>query len=142
MKNTLKKNYWFRDFFLGRGKFFQLNIIISLIWDFFFQMVISLLIYVATFSEQFRFRRNDFFTLFQSNYFDTTVTFSEQLFLQSSCVFGELLFQNNHFFRSSCFFRTATFLERIFYRAGFFENRKFFRTVTFWNGYLFGRLIV
>ena len=139
MKNTLKKNYWLRDFFLGRGKYFQLNIIISLIWDFFFQMAISLLIYVATFSEQFRFWRNDFFTLFQSNYFDTTVTFSEQLFLQSSCFFGELLFQNNHFFRSSCFFRTATFLERIFYRAGFFENRKFFRTVTFWNGYLFGR---
>ena len=44
------------------------------------------------------FWRNYFFTLFQSNYFDATVSFSEQLFLQTSCFFNELLFQNSHFF--------------------------------------------
>ena len=53
------------------------------------------------------FGRSCFLTLFQSNYFETTITFSEQLFLQSSCFFllfrivifsQELSFQNSFFF--------------------------------------------
>ena len=39
------------------------------------EMAISLLAYVATFLRQFYFWRNCFFTLVQSNYFDTAVTF-------------------------------------------------------------------
>ena len=66
-------------------------------------MTISLLPYVATFSEQCYFWRSYFFTLFQSNYFDTIVIF------QGSCFFQELFFQNNHFFRSSYFFRNSYF---------------------------------
>ena len=42
----------------------------------FFQIAISLLPYVAIFSGQ---------LYFQSNYFDTTITFLEQLFLQRIC---------------------------------------------------------
>ena len=43
------------------------------------------------------------------NYFVTTVSFSEQLFLQSSCFFEELFFQNNRFFLSSYFFQNSYF---------------------------------
>ena len=59
-------------------KQFVLNVITSLILDF-LQMAISFLAYVATFSGQLYFLRN-FFTLLQSNYFDTKITFSEQFF--------------------------------------------------------------
>ena len=76
----------------------KLNVIASLIWVSFFQIAISLLAYVATFSGQLYFGRSYFFTLFQSNYFDTIVTFSGQLFLQYSCCF--VLF---HFFRTVTF---------------------------------------
>ena len=76
-------------------------------------MTISLLLYVATFSEQFYFWRSCFFTLFQSNYFYTTVTFSKQGFLQSSCFFEELFLQNNHVFRSSYFFQNSYFCRAI-----------------------------
>ena len=59
------------------------------------------------------FWKNYFFTpLFQSNFFQssTSVTFSEQLFLQSSCSFWGGPFQNSHFFsafifQNSYFFR-------------------------------------
>ena len=61
----------------------------------FLQIAIFLLADVATFSVNIDFGRSCFFTLFRSNYFDTTVTFSEQLFLQNSCFF--LFFQNSHF---------------------------------------------
>ena len=64
--------------------------------SFFFQIAISSLAYVTTFSGQLYFGRSYFFILFQSNYFDTTVTFSGQLFLQNSCFFP--LLQNSHFF--------------------------------------------
>ena len=74
-------------------------------------MAIFLLPYIATFSEQFYFWRSFFFTLFQSNYFDTTFTFSEQLFLQSSCFFEELLFQNNHFFLKQLSFQNSYFFK-------------------------------
>ena len=69
----------------------------------FFQIAISVLAYLATFSEQLYFGKSYFFTLFQSNYSDTTVTFSEQLFLQNSCFF--VLFQNSHSFARVFFFR-------------------------------------
>ena len=49
---------------------------------------------MATFTGQLYFQRSYFFTLRQSNYFDTTVTFLEQLFLHSIC-----------FFLTSSFFR-------------------------------------
>ena len=68
----------------------------------FFQIAISFLAYVDTFSGQLYFGKSYFFTLFQRNYFDTAVIFSEELFLQNSCFF--LLFQNSHFF-ARFFFR-------------------------------------
>ena len=46
-------------------------------------MAVSLLAYLANFSIRSYFGRNYFFTLLQGNYFDTTVTFPEQLFFQS-----------------------------------------------------------
>ena len=64
------------------------------------------------------FRRSYFFTLLQSNYFATTVTFSEQLYLQSICFFWPAPFSEQlSLLRSSYFFRIATFLEQNFYRA-------------------------
>ena len=102
-----------------QGKQFKLNVITSLIWDF-FQMAISFFAYVATFSGQLHFWRNYFSTLLQSNNFDTTVTFSEQLFLQS-CYFSEKLpFSELSPLRCSHFFRIATVSEQNFYRAATF----------------------
>ena len=77
----------------------------------FFQIAISLLAYVATLSGQVYFRRSYFFTLFQSDYFDTTVNFPEQLFLQ-----------RNRFFRIS-FSRGVTYLQHFL----FFQSIYFFR---------------
>ena len=71
-------------------------------------MTISLLLYLATFSGLFYFRRNYLFTLFQSNYFDTIVTFSEQLFLQSSCFFRGILLSKEPF-RCSSYSNTQFF---------------------------------
>ena len=62
----------------------KLNVIASLIWVSFFQIAISLLAYVATFSGQLYFGRGDFLTLFQSNSFDTSVTFSERKFYRAA----------------------------------------------------------
>ena len=115
----------------------KLNVIASLIWVSFFQIAISLLAYVATFSGQLYFGRSYFFTLFQSNYFDTTVTVSGQLFLASSCCF--LLFQNSHFFGTaisseqllfSPFSEQSLFRRSYFFRIASFSERKFYRTAT------------
>ena len=70
--------------------------------------------------------------LLHSNYFDTTVIFSEQLFLQSICSFDKLLVQNRHFFDVVIFFRIPTLWERN--EPPPLENRKFFGVVTFWIG--------
>ena len=97
----------------------------------------------ATFSGQFCFWRNYFFTLFQSNYFNTTVTFSKQLFLQSiSASFEELFFRTvtssqQLFFSEQLLFQSETSTEQ-----PPLENRKLFRIVTFWNSNLFGGDIV
>ena len=93
----------------------KLNVIASLIWVSFFQIAISLLAYVATFSEQLYFGRSYFFTLFRSNYFDSTVKLlrlnsyffgaaisSEQLLLSP---FSEVTFSQELFFQNSFFFR-------------------------------------
>ena len=115
----------------------KLNVIASLIWVSFFQIAISLLAYVATFSGQLYFGRSYFFTLFQSNYFDTTVTFSGQLFLQNSCCF--LLFQNSHFFAGVIFSEQLLFRSETSTEQTLLENKKFFTAVTFLNSYFFRR---
>ena len=84
-------------------------------------MGISLLPYVATFSGQLYFRRSYFFTLLQCNYFDTAVTFSEQLFLQSIC-----------FFLTSSFFRTVDSSQQFFFS---FQKSYFFRAKLLPNSY-------
>ena len=57
------------------------------------------------------------FTLFRSAYFVTTVTFSEQLFFQSSCFFllfsEQSLFRSSHFFQNSFYFRANIHFLRI-----------------------------
>ena len=67
------------------------------------------------FSEQLYFWRGYFFTIFQSDYFDTAVTFLEHIFFQSSCCF--LLFQNSHFSQQLFFQNSFLFLEQKFYIA-------------------------
>ena len=106
-------------------------------------MSISLLAYVANFSGQLYFWRSYFFTRLQNNYFNATVNFSEQVFLQSSCFFEELLFQycylctavnfsESHFFRaklllSSHFLRIEGSLGQLLFGAGTFLAEDFFR---------------
>ena len=81
---------------------FQICIISGIIWEFFsnddFPSGIC-----CDFSRT-SFRRIYFYLLLPSNYFDKTVTFSEQLFLQSVC-----------FFRWSSFFRIDTSLQQLFF---------------------------
>ena len=90
---------------------------------------------VATFSGQLYFWRSYFFTLFQSDYFDTTVLFLEQLFFQSSYFFSP--FSEQSVFRSDYFFRIAFFQSESSTEQSLIENEKFFMAVTFWNGYFF-----
>ena len=85
--------------------------------SFSFEIATSLLAYVATFSRQLYFGRSYFFTLFQSNYFDATVTFSVQLFLQNSCFFF--------------FFRTVTFSQELFFQNSFFFGVKLLQSSHF-----------
>ena len=107
-------------------------------------MSISLFAYVTPFPEQLYFRRSYFFTLRQSSYFDTTAAFSDQLFLQSICIFEELFLQNSDFFSvNSYLFSIATI-----FRANLLPSRHFlrmesslghllFRTATFLEEELF-----
>ena len=105
--------------------------------SFFFQIEISLLAYVATFSGQLNFERSYFFTLFQNNYFEITVSFSGQLFLQNSCFF--LLSQNCHLFAGVISSKQLLFRRETSTEQTLLENRKFFTTVTFRNSYFFRR---
>ena len=98
-----------------------------------FQIVISLLACVATFSGQICLWRGYFLTLFQSDYFATTVTFLEQMFFQSSCFF--LLFQNSHFFTAGIFSEQLLFQNENSTEQPLLENKKFFMAVTFRNSY-------
>ena len=99
-------------------------------------MVISLLVYLATFSEELYFCRSHFLTLPQSNCFDTTVTLPEQLFFQSGCFFWGVPFSKEPFPCSSYFFRIPNFSERNFYSSHFLIigsslGQLLFGTVTF-----------
>ena len=123
-----------------------------------------LLVYVANFPGQLHFRRSYFFKvsisserLLLGKQFDTTVTFSEQLFLQSSYFFrskllpsscirmcssiGQLLFQNNYFFRAT--FSMQVFLHCIkFFRISFFNKAASSKKITFQNSYFFRKAIL
>ena len=90
------------------------------LWIFllFFQIAISLLAYVVTFSGQLYFGRSYFFTLFQS-------TSTQQLF-----------FRGSYFFTRAAvfsFFRTVTFSEELFLQNSLFSERKFYRVATSWE---------
>ena len=95
-------------------------------------MAISLLAYVAIFSDSFIFEKatsSQFFrvTFFQIN---TRVTFSEQLFFQSSCFFEESFFEHSLFLCIFFFFlRIANFSERDFNHILRIGNS--FRTATY-----------
>ena len=60
---------------------------------------------------QFYLRKSYFFTLFQSNLFQsiTTVIFSEQLLLQNSCFFWGAPFSRTVTFSQHCFFQNSYF---------------------------------
>ena len=98
---TMNDNDWTTNDHFGwfSIKFqFRLNVIASLIWEFFFHTEVSRLEYVATFSGQLDFKRSYFFTLLYCNYFETTVTFP-------------------YFFWSSYFFRTVTYSEYLLFQS-------------------------
>ena len=127
----------------------KLNVIVS-----FFQIAISPLAYVASFSGQLYFDRTYFFTLFQSNYFYTTVTFLWQLFLQNRYCFvlfhffrtvtfsQELFFQNSFFFgvkilQSSHFLRTGSSLQQLLFGTAVFFSEELFRIKISKKSYFF-----
>ena len=101
-----------------------------------FQIATSLFTYVATFSRTTLFWEKLLLYIFRSNYFDTTVSFSEQLFLENSCFFS---FTEKSLFRRSYFFRTASFSERNFTEQPLLENRKVFTALTFRHSHFFQR---
>ena len=95
------------------------------------------LIYSDFFLRQLYLLRSYFFTFLQSNFFDTAVTFSEQLFLQSDYFFwgarfpeqsllcGIYFFRNSYFFRvkllpSSQFLKTGSSLGQLLCRNSYF----------------------
>ena len=101
-------------------------------------MAIFLLAYVATLSGQLYYWKSYFFTLFQSHYFDTTVTFLEQLFLQGSCFFWgasfsekPLICSSYFFFQNNYFFRVKLLSSSHFLRMGNSLGSLFFGTATF-----------
>ena len=73
----------------SREKQFQLNVIPSLVWYFFWNDNFLFCIFSEFFGTTFGKATSSHL---QSNYFCTRVTFLEQLFLQSSCFFEELCF--------------------------------------------------
>ena len=123
----------------------------SLIWDF-FQRAIFPVAYVATFSGQLYFWRNYFFTLLQSNYFDTKVFFfgagiSSELLFKELPFSEQLLLSNSHFFQNSYFFRAKLLpsshflrLGQVLFRRPTFLVEKLFRRVTFWKKLIFRKI--
>ena len=123
----------------------------------FFQLAISLLAYVTTFSGQLYFRRNYFFTLFQSNCFRAgavfsffrTVTFSQELFFQNSFFFGAKILQSSHFLRIGSSLRHLLFGNTILSEELFrikiskkellFQSRYFCTASTFSEKLYFGK---
>ena len=105
-------------------------------------MVISLLAYLAIFSGQLYFRRRNFIKLLWSNCFGTTVTLSEQLFLQSSCFFKELRFRKILFLASIFFSEYLIFQSENSTKQALLENRKFFRAVTFRNSHILAEELI
>ena len=109
---------------------------------YFFQMMMLLLVYVATLSQQLHFRRIYFFTVntsseqldIKSNQLDIKITFSKQLFLQSCYFFGTAPFSDlsvllsSFFFSEQLRFQSETFTEHLT-----IENRQSLRTAIFFG---------
>ena len=89
------------------GKKFWSKVSTSLIVDFFFNGD-----FLSRICCDFYFRRSYFFTLFQSNYFETTAIF------RSSCLFRATAFL------ASSFFRAVNFLQQLFFQNSWFLGAK------------------
>ena len=100
----------------------------------FFQIAISLLACIATFSGQLYFWRSYFFTIFQSEYLDTnnSYIFGAAIFLEQLLF---LLFQKSHFFAAVIFSEQLLFQSENSTEQPLLENKKFFMAVTFRNSY-------
>ena len=99
-------------------------------------MAISLLAYLATFSGQLHFRKSYFFTLPQSNYFDTTVNFrgaisSERLLSMRSSDFGTVTSTHQFFLQSFYFFGAKLLPSNGFFRIGSSLRKLLFGTANF-----------
>ena len=97
-------------------------------------MAISSLAYVMTFSAQFYFWRNYFFTLPQSNYFDTSVTLSKQLLLRADTFFEAVIFET---VEAVIFSEQLLFQKKTSTKQPLLEKRWFFRICIFRSNYLF-----
>ena len=110
----------------------KLNVIANQIWVSFFQIAISLLAYVATFSGQLYFGRGLLHAfseelLRHNSYFFEEAISSEQLLF--SLFSEQSLFCRNYFCQNSFFFRSKSSTEQ-----AFLENRKFFTRAIFFGG--------
>ena len=91
--------------------------------------------YDATFSGQLYFGKSYLFTLFESNYFDTPVTFSGQLFLHNGhSFFRTVTFSQELFFQNSSFFGVKLVQSSHFLRIGSSLRQLIFGTVIFFGG--------
>ena len=103
----------------------------------FFQIAISLLAYLATFSGQLYFWRSNFFTpfhtstqllLFRRRYFFRTAAFSpfsKQLLFRSSYFFGNSFFFRAKFLQNSPFLRTGSSLWQLLFELAIFSEKLF-----------------
>ena len=119
----------------SREELFELNVITSLIWDFF--------------------SNGDFPSGIFSDFFRTVLFLEKLLFhISTTTSTHQLLFRRIYFFRPAAFFKEHRFRKSHFLAAVIFseylsfrnetsteqplcENRKFFRAATFRNSYLF-----
>ena len=97
-------------------------------------MSISLLAYAAIFWDSFTFRKAICSHIFSSTSI-TKVIFSEQLFLQSSCLFWGAPFLEQSLFPTIIFSEYLLFQSEPSTQKPDLESRKFFSAVTFQNSY-------
>ena len=119
----------------SREKQFLLNVITSLIWDF-FQILFSHI--QRIFKDSYIFEETTFLHFFRVTTSTQKLLFWSSYFFRDAIFSRNFLFKNSHLFAAVIFFRIATLSEQKFYRQPLLENRYFFRADSFLNTELFG----
>ena len=120
----------------SQGEYFQLNVITSLIWDFFFK-------WRFPFWHIQRFFRVNFGEVHTSLTTSTQrLLFRSIYFFRAAAFYKELRFRSSHFLAAVIFFSEyLIFKDETSTEQPLCENRKFFKAVTSRNSYFFGGVI-